>query len=417
MAPLILRPTSPAHGGAAVARQDGKADGKVWLVNYALPGEVVEAEPRGRQGGVSVAAATKILERSPHRVDAPCPYFGDCGGCQLQHAAYRHQLDLKRQVVEEAWARAGLRLPPDAPLLGMDDPWRYRIRGEFEALGGPEGWRFGFHRLRSHAVLPIDSCLIHDRRIEQALPAFAQAATELQLTGLQNLLLTIEPPGRGLLWRLRFHGREPRWPRQDFARRVAELLPNMTLLDDAMSLEFWDLTFRVRSDTFVQTNYRQMLVLYRTALDMLEAGAGEHVLDLYAGIGTISIAVARSAAGVTAIEENPHAVQLGRLNARINSAPVEYLPGKVEEVLRQVRLGRHQSVILDPPRAGCEPAAVAELIRLGAQRVVYVSCEPSTHARDLAGLVRGGYRVRRAAIVDMFPHTYHIESVALLERS
>ena len=105
MAPLILRPDAPAHGGAAVAREDGK----VWLVNYALPGEVVEAEPRGRQGGVAVAAATRVIEPSPHRVAAPCPYFGQCGGCQLQHAAYAHQLELKRQVVEEAWSRAGLR--------------------------------------------------------------------------------------------------------------------------------------------------------------------------------------------------------------------------------------------------------------------------------------------------------------------
>jgi 23S rRNA (uracil1939-C5)-methyltransferase len=413
VAPLILKPTSPAHGGAAVAREDGK----VWLVNYALPGEVVEAEPRGRQGGVAVAAATRVIEASPHRVAAPCPYFGACGGCQLQHAAYSHQLELKRQVVEEAWARAGLRLPPDTAVLGMEDPWRYRIRGEFEAVASAGGWRFGFHRLRSHSVLPIDSCLIHDERIERALPAFAQAANELKLTGLQNILLTIEPSGAGLLWRLRFQGREPRWPREDFAHRVAELLPELTLLDDAMSLEFSGMTFRARSDTFVQTNYRQMLVLYRTALDMLQPKPGERVLDLYAGIGTISVAVARDAAGVTAIEENPHAVQLGRLNARINSARVDYLPGKVETMLRQVRLGQHQAVILDPPRAGCEPAALAELIRLGAERLVYVSCEPSTHARDLIGLVRGGYRVRRAAIVDMFPQTYHIESVALLERS
>jgi 23S rRNA (uracil1939-C5)-methyltransferase len=160
-----------------------------------------------------------------------------------------------------------------------------------------------------------------------------------------------------------------------------------------------------------------MLVLYRTALGMLNAGAEDNILDLYAGIGTISVAVARDAARVTAIEENPHAVQLGRLNARINSARVDYLPGKVETVLRQVKLGKHHAVILDPPRAGCEPAALAELIRLGAERLVYVSCEPSTHARDLAALVRGGYRVRRAAIVDMFPQTYHIESAALLERS
>ncbi|MEO8745269.1 MAG: class I SAM-dependent RNA methyltransferase [Candidatus Dormiibacterota bacterium] len=412
MAPLILRPTAPAHGGSVIAREDGK----VWLVNYALPGEMVEAEPRGRQGGVAVAAATNVLEASPHRVPAPCLYFGECGGCQLQHAAYDYQLALKRQVVEEAWARAGLRLPADAPVLGMEDPWRYRIRGEFEAISEFGKWRFGFHRMRSHSVLAIDTCLIHDPRIEQALPAFAQAANELGLKDLQNLHLTIEPSARGLLWRLRFKGREPQWPREDFAHRVAELLPHQVLLDDAMTLDFWDLTFRVKSDTFVQTNYRQMVVLYQTALDMLAAGPSDHVLDLYAGIGTISVAVARQAASVTAIEENPHAVQLGRLNARINTARVEYLPGKVETVLRQVRLGRHQAAILDPPRAGCEPAALAELIRLGPERLVYVSCEPSTHARDLIGLVRGGYRVRRAAIVDMFPQTYHIESVALLER-
>jgi 23S rRNA (uracil1939-C5)-methyltransferase len=413
VAPLILRPSSPAHGGASVAREDGK----VWLVNYALPGEVVEAEPRGRQGGVAVAAATRVIEASPHRVKAPCPYFGACGGCQLQHADYAHQLDLKRQVVEEAWARVGLRLPRDTAVLGMEDPWRYRIRGEFEAVAEAAGWRFGFHRMRSHSVLPIDSCVIHDARIERALPAFAKAANELGLRGLQNLLLTVEPAGKGLLWRLRFHGREPRWPRDELAHRVAALLPDTALLDDAMTLEFWDLTFRVRSDTFVQTNYRQMLVLYRVALEMLQPRPEEKILDLYAGIGTISVAVARDAASVTAIEENPHAVQLGRLNARINSARVEYLKGKVEDVLRGIRLGQHQAVILDPPRAGCEPAALAELIRLGPERLVYVSCEPSTHARDIIGLVRGGYRVRRAAIIDMFPQTYHIESVALLERS
>jgi 23S rRNA (uracil1939-C5)-methyltransferase len=325
-------------------------------------------------------------------------------------------LALKRQVVEEAWSRAGLRLPADTPVLGMDDPWRYRIRGEFEAIAGAGGWRFGFHRLRSHSVLPIETCPIHDLRIEQALPAFAKAADELELKGLQNLLLTAEPNGRGLLWRLRHRGPEPQWPRNEFARRVAELLPDQVLLDDAMPLDFWELKFRVSSDTFVQTNYHQMLVLYRTALDMLGAGAADRVLDLYAGIGTLSVAIAREAGSVTAIEENPHAVQLGRLNARINSSRVDYLPGKVETALRKVRLGQYQAAILDPPRAGCEPAAVGELIRLGLDRLVYVSCEPSTHARDLIALVRGGYRVRRAAIVDMFPQTYHIETVALLQR-
>jgi 23S rRNA (uracil1939-C5)-methyltransferase len=420
---LILRPSTVGHGGFSIARDQGK----VWLVGYALPGEVVEAEPRGRQGGVDVAITSQVIEASPRRVPPKCPHFGpgpsqpafltQCGGCQWQHADYAYELELKRQVVEEAWSRAGLRLPADTPVLGMDDPWRYRIRGEFEAIPTSDGLRFGFHRQRSHTVQPITTCPIHHERIEEALPAFGQVTAELGVTGVQNLLLTVEPRGSGLLWRMRFRGPEPRWPREAFANRVAELLPNSTLLDDAISLEVWDMTFRVRSDTFVQTNYQQMLVLYRTALDMLAAGPEDHVLDLYAGIGTISVAVAREAAMVTAIEENPRAVQLGRLNARINSARVEYLPGQVEKALKQVRIGRHSAAVLDPPRAGCEPAALAEILRLGPERVVYISCEPSTHARDLIALVRGGYRVRRAAIVDMFPHTYHIESVALLERS
>src|SRR5260370_12388365 len=151
----------------------------------------------------------------------------------------------------------------------MEDPWRYRIRGEFEAVPTAGGWRFGFHRLRSHSVLAIDTCPIHDLRIEDALPAFAQAANELKLTDLQNLLLTIEPKGRGLLWRLRYKGREPKWPREEFARRGGELLPEQVLLDDAMSLEFSGLTFRVGSDTFVRTNPPHPLLLSSTPLPIL----------------------------------------------------------------------------------------------------------------------------------------------------
>lgn len=420
---MILKTTTVAHGGTCVAREDGK----VWLVSYALPGEVVEAEPRGKQGGVAVASATGILEPSTRRAVPRCPHYGygesqpdfltQCGGCQWQHADYAYELELKRQVVDEAWSRAGLRLPEDTPVMGMQDPWRYRIRGEFEAIATSDGIRFGFHRQRSHTVQPITTCPIHHERIEQALPAFARAASELRLVNLQNILLTVEPEGPGLLWRLRFRGGEGDWPRDAFAQRVAELLPDQVLLDEAMSLQFWGFTFRVRSETFVQTNYQQMLVLYRAALSMLAPVPADRVLDLYAGIGTISVAIALDAALVTAVEENPHAVQLGRLNTRINDARVEYVVGKVETALKKVRIGKYSAAVLDPPRAGCEPAALAEILRLGPDRLVYISCEPSTHARDLAALVRGGYRVRRAAIVDMFPHTYHVESVALLERS
>jgi 23S rRNA (uracil1939-C5)-methyltransferase len=411
---MILRGESPAHGGAVIAHEGGRAV----LLYYAMPGEVVEAELSGRRGGLAIARASRVVEPSPDRVEAPCPHFGECGGCQWQHARYERQLEFKRRVVEEAWQGAGLRLPPDTPVLGMDDPWRYRIRGEFEAAHGPDGTvELGFHRMRRHAVLPVRACPIHDERIERGMLAFGRAATELGLRSLQTVLLTVEPTGRGLLWRAQHRGRRAQGGDAELAARVADLLPDLVLLDDSMSLDFWGLTFRVRSDTFVQTNYRQMLVLYRAALDLLAPGPDDAVLDLYAGIGTIGLTVARQAGSVTAIEENPVAMRLAGVNARINGvANLRTLPGRVEEALRKVRVGQHHAAVLDPPRAGCEPGAIAELLRLGPERLVYVSCEPTTHARDIALLVRGGYRVRRAAIVDMFPHTYHVESVALLER-
>jgi 23S rRNA (uracil1939-C5)-methyltransferase len=389
------------------------------MVFYALPGELVQVATKGRRGGLTYANAVHVMESSEDRVPARCPHFGECGGCQWQHARYEAQLEFKRKVVEDAWRKAGVRLPPDSPVLGMADPWGYRIRGEFEAIEDRQGRvSLGFHRMRSHAVLPVTTCPIHDERIERAALALGRAATELQVGGLVNVLLTVEPTGSGLLWRTRYERRSQASQDQALAARAAELLADLVLLDDSISLEFWDLTFRARSDTFVQTNYRQMLVLYEVALGMLGAGSGDAVLDLYAGIGTISVAAARAAGSVTAIEENPAAVRLARLNARINGTDnLRVLPGTVQEALRQVRLGDHQAVILDPPRAGCETAAIAELLRLGTERLVYVSCEPSTQARDVALLVRGGYRVRRAAVVDMFPHTYHVETVALLERT
>ena len=412
---MIVRGEAPANGGAVIGHDEGKAV----LVYYALPDELVEAVPRGRQGGLQAVRTERVLEASPDRVEARCPHFGECGGCHWQHSRYERQLALKRQVVGDVWRRAGVRLPEDTPVLGMEVPWRYRIRGEFEASYRPgQPLEFGFHRQRSHSVLPIRTCPIHDERIERAMLAFREAATELGVAGIKTLLLTVEPTGRGLMWRARRQG--PGGPEVQAAlgQRVAELLPDLVLLDDSMSLDFWDLAFRVRSDTFVQTNYEQMLVLYKVALEMVGAGPGDSILDLYAGIGTVGIPLARTAAAVTAIEENPAAVQLSRLNSRINRTPnFRTLPGKVETALRKVRMGDHQAAILDPPRAGCDPAAIAELLRLSPERLVYVSCEPSTHARDVAMLVRGGYRLRRAAIVDMFPQTYHVETVALLERS
>ncbi|MGH7910793.1 MAG: hypothetical protein ACREOV_03645, partial [Candidatus Dormibacteraceae bacterium] len=184
---LVLRPEKPVHGGTVLAR-DG---GRIIFVHQALAGEVVRTEPLGRRGGAEFARAVEVLEKSPDRVVARCRHFGVCGGCQWQHASYPAQLRLKLAVTEEVWARAGLRLPPGTPILGMEDPWRYRVRGEFEAFyrrleGADAAERelvLGFHRMRSHQVVPIEEGPIHHERIERGLLAFRSAARRLGVYG------------------------------------------------------------------------------------------------------------------------------------------------------------------------------------------------------------------------------------------
>ena len=416
---VIVRAEKAVHGGTVLAR-DG---GRVVFVHQALPGETVRTAPLGRRGGASFARAVEVLSPSPDRVSPRCPHFGVCGGCQWQHASYEAQLRLKLAVVQEVWERAGLRLPPRTPILGMEDPWRYRIRGEFEALyrrreDGSREVVLGFHRMRSHQVVPLTECPIHHQRIERGLLAFGAAARELEVNGLVNLHLTAEPDGPGLLWRLRYQRREHETQTPALVAVVQQALPDVVLLDGSMRYDVLGLQFRVRPDTFIQTNHRQTGILYGTALDMLRAAGTDRVLDLFCGMGTMSLAAARQAGSVIGIEENPQAIRLAQLAARINEvAGVRFLAGKVEETLPGLRAGSCDAALLDPPRAGLEPAAIGELLRLGPPRIVYVSCEPSTHARDVMRLVSGGYRLRRAALVDMFPHTYHVESIALLERA
>lgn len=415
----ILRPEKAVHGGTVLAREGGR----VVFVHQALPGETVRTEPLGRRGGAAFARAVEVLSPSPDRVPARCPHFGVCGGCQWQHASYAAQLRLKLAVVQEVWERAGLRLPPTTPILGMEDPWRYRIRGEFEAFyqrrddGGREPV-LGFHRMRSHRVVPIRECPIHHERIERGLLAFGAAARELGVSGLVNLHLTAEPAGPGLLWRLRYQRRQDEAQTPDLVAAVQRALPDVVLLDGSMRYDVLGLQFRVRPDTFIQTNHRQTGVLYGTALEMLAASPHDRVLDLFCGMGTMSLAAARQAGSILGIEENPQAVRLAELAARINEVGnVRFEAASVEDALPRLRAGSCDAALLDPPRAGLEPAAIAQLLRLSPHRIVYVSCEPSTQGRDVALLLAGGYRVRRAALVDMFPHTYHVESIAQLERA
>lgn len=401
-----------AHGGAGVARLDGR----VVFVDGALPGETVEAEITHRRKDFWRAQATTVLSPSVTRVDPPCPYFkAGCGGCQLQHLAYPQQLEQKRRVLHQQLERAHLEFPLERiQILGMDEPWRYRLRGEFHVLHRSGSVALGFYRKHTYQTLPIDSCLIHVEAIERALPAFARAAEDPAAARVTALQFTWAPGTNDLLWA----PYPPRSADPEFGARAAGWVPELNLNDDSIGIQDAGRHFRVRPETFVQVNSRQRDVLYQRAIDYAVPGNTHRVVDAYAGIGMLTARLADRAADVIAVEESPYAVRLGELNMQLNSVSnVRYLRGRVEDKLAQVD-EPVDVVVLDPPRAGCAEAAVEAIARLRPERIVYVSCEPSTLARDVARFSTGGrYTLAEVAFVDMFPQTYHIEAVTKLERT
>ena len=401
-----------AHGGAAVAR----IDGRVVFVEGALPGETVEAKVTHRRKDFWRAQATTVLDAAVTRVDPPCPYFkAGCGGCQLQHLDYAEQLAQKRLVLWRQLGRAHLEFPIDRiDVLGMADPWRYRLRGEFHVLRRGGEVNLGFFRKHTYQTLPIDACLIHAEVIERALPAFARAAEHPDASRVTALQFTWAPGTNDLLWA----PYPPGSADPGFGLRAAGWIPELNLNDDSIGITDDGRHFRVRPEAFVQVNARQRDLLYERAIALAAPEETELVVDAYAGIGMLSARLAARARSVVCLEESPYAVRLGELNMQLNScANVRYRRGRVEDTLAQVD-SPIDVLVLDPPRAGCLEAAVQAMLDASPARIIYVSCEPSTLARDLERLCAAGrYTLREVVLVDMFPQTYHLEAVARLERT
>ncbi|MDQ6884640.1 MAG: class I SAM-dependent RNA methyltransferase [Candidatus Dormibacteraeota bacterium] len=401
-----------AHGGAAVAR----IDGRVVFVEGALPGETVEAEVTHRRKDFWRAQATSVLDAARARVEPPCPYVkAGCGGCQLQHLDYAEQLAQKRLVLGRQLGRTQLEFPVErVEVLGMADPWRYRLRGEFHVLRRGGEVSLGFYRKHTYQTLPIDDCLIHVEAIERALPAFARAAEHPGAAKITAVQFTWAPGTNDLLWA----PYPPGSADPEFGRRAAGWVPELDLNDDSIGIQDAGRHFRVRPEAFVQVNARQRDLLYERAIAYAEAGAGDLVIDAYAGIGMLSARLAAGGADVICLEESPYAVRLGELNMQLNDiGTVRYLRGKVEETIGQVAQPV-DVLVLDPPRSGCVDAAIRAIVTAAPGRIVYVSCEPSTLARDLERLCADGrYRLSDVTLVDMFPQTYHMETVARLDRA
>ncbi|MCI0843087.1 MAG: class I SAM-dependent RNA methyltransferase [Chloroflexi bacterium] len=381
-----------ALDGSATAEYEGR---KVF-VDYGMPGERVVAEIDIERPHALFGRVVEVLKAAPGRVEAPCEYFGECGGCQWQHVAYDRQLEFKRDlVVEQLREIGGFEKPVVSPTVGAENPWGYRNHVRFTAKSRGE---IGFVRRGTHRFLRIDRCLIADDWVNDAIPLIQGRAGGLHQVAIR----------RGM--------------------KTGELLvhPNLDHLGTAIPSgqkyyheEILGHRFRISGASFFQTNTEQAERLICLVRDKLRLQPRETLVDAYAGVGTFAVVLAESVKRVIAIEESSAAVDDAAVNIE-GLSNIQYYMGKVEDVLGGID-EKMDALILDPPRIGVQPAAIEAVLRRAPGRIAYVSCDPSTLARDLRllvdGLVDGSrYDLIDVTPVDMFPQTHHVECVASLRR-
>ncbi len=332
---------------------------------------------------------TEVLDPSPHRVPPPCPFFGPCTGCQWQHIEYDHQLRLKRGIVSDHFKEyESLRDAEVAQPLAALEKFEYRNHARFTVRH--EG-RLGFVNRITRRFVEIDRCMLMAPWINDTLAELDGLCGETSQLTMRYGINTGE-------WLIQPHLQSPAIQRFTGQPHYEE--------------ELLGHRFRVGSPSFFQVNTRQAERMLELVCDRLRLTRHEIVVDAYAGVGVFAVAASERALRVIAIEESHAAVE----DAAVNAGAIEnleYIEGKTEHVLASLE-ETPDAVILDPPRAGCHETALGALIGLAPPRVVYVSCEPHSLARDLAILVKGGYGIESVQPIDMFPHTHHIECVATL---
>jgi 23S rRNA (uracil1939-C5)-methyltransferase len=442
---LELQIDSLAYGGNGVARHNGF----VVFVRRALPGDRVRARVTKVKRGFAEAVAEEILDPSADRVSAPCRHFGACGGCRFQDYAYGKQAEAKEAQVRDALVRlGGVAEPPLEPLVRAVAPFHYRNKLEYSFTATDDGPALGFHRAgRWDEVLEIDECLlttdlgnairdaVRDWAREERLLAYDQATGAGYLRHLvvregrntgEALVLLVTAPGERFdtgyfvdVLRRFPEVRSVHWAVNDSPAEVTNLPTRLLWGEDAIIERILGLEFRVRPNAFLQTNTAMAEELYATAREFAGLTGSETVYDLYCGTGTIGLALARTALTVWGVEISEEAVACAIENAALNGiANAAFFAGNVAQSLEELRdrAGPPDVVVVDPPRAGLAGKALRRTGALGASRIVYVSCNPTTLASDARVLREEfGYALARCRPVDMFPHTPHIESVSLLE--
>lgn len=445
---LELEITGLNHEGAGVGRHEGYT----LFVPQALPTERVRAKVVHAKKQYGFAELLEIITPSANRVAPPCEVFHRCGGCSLQHLDYQEQLLHKQQIVRDNLRRiGGFDVEGDSaitvhPTLGMSDPWRYRNKAQVpigEQDGGLVG---GFYAEKSHDIIDIDACLIQQEANDVVVRAVKKIAARLDIqpydevrhTGLLRhvvskvgaatgevmvVLITTEAfiPQRDLLIQL-IQTEVPNV--KSIVQNINPHKTNVIFGDETITLWGDDvihdyigpIKFAISARSFYQVNPAQTEVLYSKTLEYAGLTGGERVIDAYCGIGTISLFLAQKAKHVYGVEIVPEAIADANRNAKLNGFEnVTFEVGAAEAVIPAWKEQGIEAdvIVVDPPRKGCDEALLTTILQMKPKRVVYVSCNPSTLARDLKVLA-DRYEVKEVQPVDMFPHTGHVESVAML---
>jgi 23S rRNA (uracil1939-C5)-methyltransferase len=444
---LDLSIDSLAYGGNGVARLNGF----VVFVRGGLPGDRVRARVTKTKRGFAEAVAEVVLEPSPSRVEAPCRHFGVCGGCRFQDLRYESQVAAKEQQVRDALVRIGrIAEPPLEPVVPAASEYGYRNKLEYSFTAAEDGVDLGFHRAgRWDEVIGIQECLlttelgnavrlaVRDWAREEKLEPYDQETGEGYLRHLvyregrntgQALVLLVTAPGErfetGYLVDVlrRFpEVRSIHWAVNDTPAERTNLPSRLLWGEDAIEERILGLRFRVRPGAFLQTNTEMAERLYELAREYACLTGAENVFDLYCGTGTIGLALAGRAQAVWGVEISEESVACAIENAELNGiGNARFYAGNVGQALAELvaEAGSPDVVVVDPPRAGLAGKALRRTGKLQARRIVYVSCNPTTLASDVQVLRdEFGYALVRTRPVDMFPHTPHVETVSLLERT
>jgi 23S rRNA (uracil1939-C5)-methyltransferase len=439
---LVIEKLVP--GGLGLGRLE---EGIVVLVRYVLPGEKVLVQETSRKKDYISARLKKILSPSPERIEPPCPVYGRCGGCDLQHAGPDTQLNLKKSILADSMLRATGRFF-SAPVFDIESPlkaseqfgYRQRIRLQVDGEGN-----YGFFRPESHILQPVSQCLLAKDQLNKVLQQLHLSDSFQKLAihcGAFELLFN--PAENDTVMLLHFQ----RKPRPADCALAADLVNNTsglyTILMQVEGYGMYDplvqkfqvtapiLSHSISLDTvpdelsisweaggFCQVNIGQNNSLVNLVLNMVTSGSHKKVLDLYCGNGNFSLAVAKLGSEILGIDAQNSAIRSAQRNAMLNKIhncrfEKEQVPVAVNSLLAEENV--FETIILDPPRQGALEIS-SQLPGLGAEQIIYISCNPATLARDLAVLIPAGYQLSRLVPVDMFPQTHHLESVALLKRT